>query len=51
MKEIHPNSERMIRNGDVAPDFTLQDNDGGLLKLSEAVNSSPLVILFYRGDW
>lgn len=37
--------------GDVAPDFTLQDNSGKKVTLSEAVKTAPVVLVFYRGSW
>lgn len=37
--------------GDVAPDFTLQDNSGKKIVLSEAAKDAPVVLVFYRGSW
>ena len=37
--------------GDVAPDFTLEDQSGNELTLSEARGKSPVVLVFYRGYW
>lgn len=39
-----------IEHLDVAPDFTLPDQDGQALKLS-ALRGKPVVLYFYRGYW
>ena len=40
-----------IMTGDTAPDFTLSDNSGKQITLSEAVKDAPVVLVFYRGSW
>ncbi len=40
-----------VRVGEVAPDFTLEDQNGQKVKLSEARGKSPVVLVFYRGYW
>lgn len=37
--------------GEVAPDFTLQDQNQNKVTLSEARTKSPVVLVFYRGYW
>ena len=37
--------------GDIAPDFTLQDQNGNKATLSDAREKSPVVVVFYRGYW
>ncbi|MEP6703754.1 MAG: peroxiredoxin family protein [Acidobacteriota bacterium] len=37
--------------GEIAPDFTLSDNAGKKVKLSDAVKDAPVVLVFYRGYW
>ena len=37
--------------GDVAPDFTLSDQNGQRITLSKARGKSPVVLVFYRGYW
>lgn len=37
--------------GEVAPDFTLQDQNGQTVTLSDARGKSPVVLVFYRGYW
>lgn len=47
------NDERTapVAVGEAAPDFTLQDQNGQRVKLSEARDKSPVVLVFYRGYW
>ena len=40
-----------VKVGDTAPDFTLSDNFGKTVTLSEAVKDAPVVVVFYRGSW
>lgn len=37
--------------GDEAPDFTLADQNGHKITLSDARGKSPVVLVFYRGYW
>ena len=37
--------------GDVAPDFTLEDQDGRSVTLSQSRGKAPVVLVFYRGYW
>ena len=37
--------------GDVAPDFTLEDQNGRRVTLSDARGKAPVVVIFYRGYW
>ena len=37
--------------GEVAPDFTLGDQNGNKITLSDARGKSPVVLVFYRGYW
>jgi peroxiredoxin len=37
--------------GELAPDFTLEDQNGNKVTLSEARGKSPVVLVFYRGYW
>jgi len=37
--------------GEVAPDFTLEDQNGQKVALSDARGKSPVVLVFYRGYW
>jgi peroxiredoxin len=37
--------------GDKAPDFTLPDATGNVVKLSEILDKGPVILTFYRGGW
>jgi peroxiredoxin len=37
--------------GDPAPDFTLEDQNGNKVTLSDSRGKSPVVLVFYRGYW
>ncbi len=37
--------------GDIAPDFTLEDQNNNKVTLSDARGKSPVVLVFYRGYW
>ena len=37
--------------GDRAPDFTLSDQLGRLVRLAEILAQGPVILVFYRGDW
>lgn len=37
--------------GDLAPDFTLPNELGSMVSLSESLKSDILIIKFYRGEW
>ena len=40
-----------VRVGDIAPDFTLEDQNGRKLTLSAEWKKQPVVLVFYRGYW
>lgn len=40
-----------IKTGDVAPDFTLEDQDGKPVSLSDYRGKQTVVLVFYRGYW
>jgi cytochrome oxidase Cu insertion factor (SCO1/SenC/PrrC family) len=40
-----------VEVGESAPDFTLEDQNGSKVTLSDARNKSPVVLVFYRGYW
>ena len=43
--------DRAIGKGDHAPDFTLPDQQGHPVALSELLRDGPVVVTFYRGGW
>ena len=44
-------ADRAVKAGDVAPDFTLTDQDGVSVSLKDLLANGPLVVSFYRGVW
>ena len=40
-----------IKTGDAAPDFTLEDQDGKPVTLSDYRGKKTVVLVFYRGYW
>lgn len=40
-----------IAVGDMAPDFTLEDQSKNKVTLADARAQSPVVLVFYRGYW
>lgn len=44
-------AERTMKAGDAAPDFTLTDQDGKRVTLSDLLEKGPAVVSFYRGVW
>lgn len=40
-----------IKAGDAAPDFTLEDQDGKPVSLSDYRGKKTIVLVFYRGYW
>lgn len=44
-------ADRTIAAGDVAPDFTLTDQDGETVALKDLLVKGPVVVSFYRGVW
>ena len=49
--EIYAQRTGPIAVGEVAPDFTLEDQNGKKVTLSDARGKSPVVLVFYRGYW
>jgi hypothetical protein len=43
--------ERALKGGDVAPSFTLPDQDGRLVHSQDLLAQGPIVLVFYRGMW
>lgn len=40
-----------LQVGEIAPDFTLENQNNGKVTLSSARGSRPTVLVFYRGNW
>ncbi|MBA2334214.1 MAG: redoxin domain-containing protein [Blastocatellia bacterium] len=43
--------ETPVEVGQVAPDFTLDDQHGQKVTLSAARGQAPVLLVFYRGHW
>ena len=43
--------ETVLKAGDVAPSFTLPDQEGRLVHAQELLARGPLVLVFYHGMW
>ncbi len=43
--------ERARKIGDRAPDFTLPDATGELVRLADLLGRGPVVVTFFRGTW
>ena len=44
-------AERTMKIGDRAPDFSLPNTNGEMVKLSDLLARGPVVVTFYRGEW
>ena len=40
-----------LKNGETAPDFTLEDSGGEPVNLYSTLASGPVILSFFRGDW
>jgi peroxiredoxin len=40
-----------LKVGDVAPDFSLYNQNETMFKLSKALANGPVIVFFYRGQW
>jgi cytochrome oxidase Cu insertion factor (SCO1/SenC/PrrC family) len=48
--ELQPRNEP-LKVGEMAPNFTLEDQNGQKVTLSALTRSAPTVLAFYRGNW
>lgn len=44
-------AQKPLAVGELAPDFTLPDQDGKQVTLSAVRGKTPVVLVFYRGYW
>jgi len=44
-------AEHVLKSGDPAPEFELEDHNSKLIRSAELLNRGPLVICFFRGRW
>ena len=45
------NAQTRLENGSEAPDIKGKDNYDKIIHLSELLKESPVVVIFYRGEW
>jgi len=43
--------DHVVKVGDKAPDFTLNNTEGQDVSLSTLLDDGPVVLTFYRGKW
>ena len=43
--------DRIVKKGDKAPNFSLNDINGTSVNLKEKLSGGPVVLGFYRGRW
>ncbi len=48
---LPPNDLNRVKEGTLAPDFTLEDLDGKPVTLSSFRGKKKVVLVFYRGYW
>lgn len=44
-------AERILKPGEAAPSFSLENFDGRVVSSVELLTKDPLVVVFYRGAW
>ena len=49
--DLPPTDLDRVKPGDLAPDFTLEDQNGRPVTLSGFRGHRPVVLVFYRGHW
>lgn len=50
-QDLKPSDLDRIKAGDEAPDFTLEDQNGKRISLSDFRGKKVVVLVFYRGRW
>jgi hypothetical protein len=50
-RELPPVDTGRVAVGDIAPDFTLESYDDGVITLSDYRGSKDVILVFYRGHW
>jgi hypothetical protein len=43
--------DRVLKEGALAPDFSLSDSQGRMVQAKELLEKGPIVLSFYRGAW
>jgi hypothetical protein len=50
-RELSPTDTGRVQVGDLAPDFSLESYDDGIVTLSSYRGQKDVVLVFYRGWW
>jgi hypothetical protein len=50
-RELSPTDTGRVQVGDLAPDFSLESYDDGIITLSTYRGQKDVVLVFYRGWW
>jgi len=50
-RDLPPADTGRVAVGDLAPDFTLESYDRGVMTLSDFRGSRDILLVFYRGSW
>jgi peroxiredoxin Q/BCP len=50
-KDMEETNRPLLSEGDTAPDFTFEDNNGKIVKLSDSRDKSNLILYFYPKDF
>lgn len=48
---LAPTDLERVKVGDLAPDFTLENENGNPITLSQFRGKSSVILVFYRGHW
>lgn len=51
MRKEMTKREKAVSVGELAPDFTLEDENGKKVSLSDSRGKDAVVLVFYRGYW
>jgi cytochrome oxidase Cu insertion factor (SCO1/SenC/PrrC family) len=51
VKPVEISKKNALKVGEIAPDFSLKDQNGTIVKLSKVAKKSPVILVFYRGFW
>lgn len=44
-------TEKILKEGDIAPEFNLKNQNGEMISSTELLKKGPLIVSFYRGSW
>ncbi len=44
-------ADKALNEGDLAPDFELPDSQGKIVRLTDLLARTPVIVTFFRGHW